>query len=580
MIGVSVHPVQADIVREFFELFKTPWEFCRPAQAYDVLLCVGDRGPWPPARLVLLYGSRRLAFDAEHSLPGRLVDSGAGFDYAGRRVPLYGRAVSFQAGSGLGLADPSGGSVMIPLATGAGTVVRIGYDLFEEVRYLLTRGQPPAHAATPALDCHIALLREWITRSGIPMVEIPPVPEGYPAAVCLTHDLDHPVLRNHRLDHTLLGFLGRATAGSLLQVCRGRRTLGELWRNWRAAAGTPLVFLGLARDPWRGFVDYADIEQGLASTYYVIPRKGYAGRSQEPLPPPERALRYDVDDIRPELRQVMTRGHEVGLHGLDAWLDAVSAQAEHEKVAGAVDKTDGGVRMHWLCFNERSPAQLEQAGFSYDASVGYNETVGYRAGTAQVYRHPGTFRLLELPLHVMDTALFFPQFLNQTRPEAEATVERLVQDVIRWGGVLTVNWHDRSILPERLWDGFYRALLDEFKRQGVWFATARRAVAWFRKRRSAAFESVTWEGGRLRVEAAAVPDEETPGLRVRVYRPVAESLFSKTALDSTASFIDFSLQQRLHLSVAVAECGSGAPAVAATSKRAAALAEAAPVLTA
>ena len=32
---------------------------------------------------------------------------------------------------------------------------------------------------------------------------------------------------------------------------------------------------------------------------------------------------------------------------------------------------------------------LEKAGFSYDSTVGYNETIGYRAGTAQVFKHPG-----------------------------------------------------------------------------------------------------------------------------------------------------------------------------------------------
>ena len=29
MIGVIADPAEADVVREFFELFKTPWEFYR-----------------------------------------------------------------------------------------------------------------------------------------------------------------------------------------------------------------------------------------------------------------------------------------------------------------------------------------------------------------------------------------------------------------------------------------------------------------------------------------------------------------------------------------------------------------------
>ena len=40
--------------------------------------------------------------------------------------------------------------------------------------------------------------------------------------------------------------------------------------------------------------------------------------------------------------------------------------------------------------------------------VGYNETVGFRAGTSQVFAPIGTKHLLELPLHIQDTSLLYP----------------------------------------------------------------------------------------------------------------------------------------------------------------------------
>ena len=67
----------------------------------------------------------------------------------------------------------------------------------------------------------------------------------------------------------------------------------------------------------------------------------------------------------------------------------------------------------------------------------------------------------------------------------------------RFGGVLTVNWHDRSVAPERLWDQSYRELLSELKTKGAWFATAGQVVSWFRKRRAAQFETNT--GGIVEV---------------------------------------------------------------------------------
>ena len=107
--------------------------------------------------------------------------------------------------------------------------------------------------------------------------------------------------------------------------------------------------------------------------------------------------------------------------------------------------------MHWLYFDSQAPATLEKAGFSYDSTVGYNETIGYRAGTTQVFKHAEVDRLLELPLHIMDTALFYPSYMNLSDDEARAAMLPLIENVTRFGGVLTINWHDRSLGPERLW---------------------------------------------------------------------------------------------------------------------------------
>ena len=41
--------------------------------------------------------------------------------------------------------------------------------------------------------------------------------------------------------------------------------------------------------------------------------------------------------------------------------------------------------MHWLYFGDDSPKTLEAAGFDYDSTCGYNDAVGYRAGTSQVF---------------------------------------------------------------------------------------------------------------------------------------------------------------------------------------------------
>jgi hypothetical protein len=175
--------------------------------------------------------------------------------------------------------------------------------------------------------------------------------------------------------------------------------------------------------------------------------------------------------------------------------------------------------MHWLYFDEQSPETLERAGADYDSTIGYNEIVGYRAGTHQVYKPLGATRLLELPLHVMDTALFYPGYLGLSATEAKKPVSAIIDNAAQLGGCVTVNWHDRSIAPERLWGEFYVDVLGELKSKGAWFATASQAVSWFRKRRSAVFETVSAEQGSLRVKVAVDAGDELPGLQLRVHQP-------------------------------------------------------------
>jgi hypothetical protein len=308
----------------------------------------------------------------------------------------------------------------------------------------------------------------------------------------------------------------------MLDAMRGRTSFRTLLRNWGAALQAPLVHLHLLPDPWRrSLAGYGRIERGLASTFFVIPFARRPGRDRNGTVAVRRGAGYDLGEIKSEVGELMSGGAEIGLHGIDAWRDAGAGRAECERVAALADRRAIGVRMHWLYFDPKeSPAVLEQAGVAYDSTVGYNQTVGFRAGTSQVFQFPGTASLLELPLHIMDTALFYPSYLHLDAAGAREVVRELVRHVVFAGGVLTTNWHDRSLAPERLWGEFYLWLLDELKRQGAWFATAGEAVAWFRKRRSVSFVDVSWAGNRLRIQTSGPEGGAGPALQLRVHRPL------------------------------------------------------------
>jgi len=523
MIGVIAGDSEVAVAREFFELFKTPWEIWNSEKAYDVVLCAtGECPEHLQAALVLVYSGKRLASDPEDTVEERGDHGAKSLRYKDSEIPIYGGCVNFPGGDSGILADRESGQPAI-LHKEPGeqqTILRVGYNLFEEIRFLLTSGQPVEQAGIPTLELHIEFLRDQLLAAGIAFVEIPPVPEGYRFIVCLTHDVDHPSIRKHRWDHTAAGFLYRGTVGTFLSFVRGRCSVRALVRNWIAVAKWPFVQVGLAKDFWLDFAErYREIEEGAASTYFVIPFAGTPGRSVKRSTAKRRAAGYGARDIEPAIRNILKNKNEIGLHGIDAWMDSEAGLKELEEIRTLTGKAEIGVRMHWLCYDQRSPEELERAGASYDSTVGYGETVGYRTGTSQAYVPPGADYLMELPMHVMDTALFYPAYLGLTEEEADKILAKLVNNADRFGGCITVNWHDRSLAPERVWDACYRKLIDDLRVQGAWFATASQAVSWFRDRRSVVFETDRSDSKELCATTTSAHDERLPDLRLRIQKP-------------------------------------------------------------
>jgi len=536
MIGVIANKDEHSSVVEFFELFKTPWEFWRPGTQYDVLLCSNSPVPENDAGLLLLYGSQRQAFEKYPSLKTSCAPGQNFALFRNERIPIYGNCLLLEGLQNEVLVHKGTSSI----APDAQLVVRLGFDLFEEVHHLLTKGQPAELARVPTLELHISLLRELIVSHGVTLVEIPPVPAGHRFIVSLTHDVDHPRIRQHLCDHTMFGFLYRALIGSVVDLCRGRRSLRQVVTNWKAAFSLPLVFAGLAKDFWNQVDRYLELERELAATFFVIPTKGNAGVDSHGRIRTKRASQYALADIADDLKKLISANREIAVHGIDAWHDSAKGRDEREDVQKITGTAETGVRMHWLYFDSQAPATLEKAGFSYDSTVGYNETIGYRAGTTQVFKHAEVDHLLELPLHIMDTALFYPSYMDLANDQARSAVLPLIENVTRFGGVLTINWHDRSLGPERLWGDAYLALLGDLRARTPWFATGSQTVSWFRKRRGASFVKTTEDHGNVRVRTGMDPTAtDLPPLTLRMYNTASSG--HKLGGKGTALFEDITI---------------------------------------
>jgi len=514
VIGVVAPEQDMPVIREFFELFKTPWEICRSSKHYDVVLAASTEGTLPDADLSVVYGldpqDRAREKDLDQARPAVLLR------YREHRFPIYGGCSVLNSDGKRVIDQEATGKIVGSMIPGSGgRIVRIGYDLFKEVRFLLLNGQPTEYALMPTLDLHISILRDLIVESGIPLVEIPPVPAGFDMILCLTHDVDFASIRSHGLDRTVIGFLYRATIVSFVHFLKGQLTIGKLVGNLLAAFSLPLVHIGLVCDFFNQFEKYMRIEGSIRSTFFVVPYKNLDGEEFGDQYSKGRATRYDVEDIGPQLSALVAKGCEIGLHGINAWNDTDMAESERERIQEAAYSTVAGVRSHWLFWSERTPEVLEDAGFSYDSSFGYNETVGYRAGTCQVFQPLNAEKLLELPLHVQDTALFSSGRMGLSQHDGIEKIDELLRWIRQGRGVTTVNWHLRSIGPERQWDKAFKHLLQLADDPRVWVASAQDVVQWFASRRLVQFGEIDLDTGRSLVSSKGT--ETTPRIAVRLY---------------------------------------------------------------
>src|SRR5437764_7303113 len=100
MLGVISDPTEESAVREFFELFKIPWEFYRNERQYQVVLCTGDAKPEPSStRLLILYASEETKFDLRLKIETRLHDHETNLSLSAGSLPLYGCHATFLHGA-------------------------------------------------------------------------------------------------------------------------------------------------------------------------------------------------------------------------------------------------------------------------------------------------------------------------------------------------------------------------------------------------------------------------------------------------------------------------------------------------
>ncbi|MCW2962538.1 MAG: hypothetical protein JWM90_2925, partial [Thermoleophilia bacterium] len=265
--------------------------------------------------------------------------------------------------------------------------------------------------------------------------------------------------------------------------------VGAAFATGCALAAAPIWRL-LRDDPWSNATRIRRFEwaRGARSTSYVlmagnVPEDGAADMHERGR---ERYVRRLVAGTR---RRRAAGGGLIGLHG--SFVASVTPGRIAEERADLVKLVGDGVgdhRFHYLRHRpDRAWPELAAAGLTSDASLGYAEQPGFRAGTAHPFRawhheEDHVLDLVVLPLAFMDASLD-PRYLDLgPTGSGEALALRALERIREVGGSASILFHNDRLccVDSRPWTRLYGRLLDTTRAGGGTACTAHDAATRYR----------------------------------------------------------------------------------------------------
>lgn len=182
---------------------------------------------------------------------------------------------------------------------------------------------------------------------------------------------------------------------------------------------------------------------------------------------------YSIDEkrVRKLLKEIHSRGHEIGLHSsYNSYLDSSQLLAEKMKLQDIFSKegiyqSSIGNRQHYLKFSSlKTFGYLDLAGISYDSSICFAERIGFRCGTSKTFTmfdltQRKKLNILQKPLLIMEDSLLGKEYMAMEDQEKIIDQIMLLKDGVDYfGGEFTLLWHNSSLNSKYLRDLYERIL--------------------------------------------------------------------------------------------------------------------------
>lgn len=283
----------------------------------------------------------------------------------------------------------------------------------------------------PVVDIYCQILQYGILRSMPEFIRDIAWAQDKRFAISLSHDIDYWQFWDDKslrdiLSYNLKSFYKRPVRALY-------KAIGHLIHKKIFYDGFKLLSKVLSKEK----------DLGASSTWFIMASKSFDDHRQNYIT--DLSTREQIVDLLGQ--------EDVGLHG------SPSSAFDYDVLVSELDalKELGfqplGFRTHYLNFDyQKSFAILEKAGISYDSTLGYWENIGFRAGISFPFypfniAENRPFKVLEIPLIVMDTTLNSPKAMAKSVYSARLSLRRLINIAAQYQSHLTLLWHNTTFDP-------------------------------------------------------------------------------------------------------------------------------------
>jgi len=238
------------------------------------------------------------------------------------------------------------------------------------------------------------------------------------------------------------------------------RTLGSIVKH--GGEGRLKVLLNRQKDPYD---TYSDIITYAAKVDRII---CFALLSD--YGPKDKNINWKNFDYQSLLRGLNSSGG-MGIHpGFNSFMNAKKQKEEIERLEEIVGHEVVKSRFHYLRFQlPESYDILLENGIKKEYSMGYDDHVGFRAGTSFPFKYFQLHKnqqaeLLIFPFTYMDSTL--KDQMKVKPDQAIELVTEMVDKVAQVGGLLMCIWHNHTINDKGEWEG-WKKVLDETVSQAL-----------------------------------------------------------------------------------------------------------------